>query len=67
MNTAVTLAVIGAAARLIDNLILQSRLARQNGDITNEQLADIEQAANDSDARRDERVEAARHRLSSEG
>lgn len=67
MNTAVTLAVIGAAARLIDNLILQSRLARQNGDITDEQLADIEQAANDSDARRDERVEAARQRLANKG
>lgn len=67
MNTAITLAVIGAATKLIDNLILQSRLARQNGDITDKQLADIEQAANDSDARRDERVEAARHRLSGEG
>ncbi len=64
INVPITLAAIGAAREIIGGLLLQARLARQNGDISEEQLADIELAGDESDAKRDALVDAARKRLS---
>lgn len=57
------LALISVGQEVISNAILAARLAQQAGDISSEQLAEIEAAGRLSDARRDEIVAAAQARL----